>query len=538
LIQARSFIQGILINEEKRFADTLLYSLKILREEVDKIKEQKGDIIPGDLAFKLYDTYGLSVDIVEDVARDEGLKLDMQGYQKAMAGQRNQSQKSWKGSGEDEIPQVYRNLRMNGIASLFLGYDSLDTTARVVTIIKEGGEVSSAKTGDHVDVVLDKTPFYGQAGGQVGDTGWLMSDTVRIRITDTIKYGADIIVHQGIVETGSLTRGDTVEARVDKEKRKATALNHSATHILHAALRELLGDHVKQAGSFVAPERLRFDFSHFTQTDPEKIKQIEAAVNKHIRDNVPISTQEMPRERAMQTGAMAIFEERYGETVRLVNVGDGVSMELCGGTHTARTGDIGFFKIISESAVGANLRRIEAVTGNAALEYVQRLDEERKTLAVLLKSSPDQMGDRIEKTLIEIKQKEKEIETLKRKLLSVQSGDALSGLRKIMGIQVLVRTVSAQSPKELREFADRIKDKLGSGIVVLGAKKEDKVMLICVVTKDLMGRFKAGDIIAHLSHAVGGKGGGRPDMAQGGGNRPDKLEEALNTVDQIIQDLH
>jgi alanyl-tRNA synthetase len=535
LIHSRSYIKSVIVNEEKRFADTLHYSLRILQEEVEKIKARQEDFIPGTLVFKLYDTYGLSVDIVEDVARDEGLSVDMAGYQQAMAGQRSQSQESWKGSGEQEIPDIYQKMTADGVTSRFLGYESLDSRSKVMSIIKQGKGASSAKKGDSVDILLDKTPFYGQAGGQVGDTGWLLGKEMRFTVTDTLKFGGNLIVHKGKVEEGSLALGDEVEAKVDEEKRKATTLNHSATHLLHAALREVLGDHVKQAGSFVSPERLRFDFSHFTQTKPETLKAVEALVNKHIRDNLPVSTQEMPRQEAMKTGAMAIFEERYGERVRLVSVGDGVSMELCGGTHTVRTGNIGLFKIIGESAVGANLRRIEALTGNAALEYIQTLDDERKGIAALLKVSPDRIRKRIKKSLIELKQQEKEIESLKGKLLTKQSGDLLSGVQKINGIQIVAQVVTANSPKELREFADRIKEKLDSGIIVLGAKNKDKVMLICVVSKDLAARFNAGEIIRRLSEIVGGKGGGRSDMAQGGGNRPEKLEQAIRSVDQFIR---
>ncbi len=535
LLHSRAFIESVIINEEKRFADTLHYSLRILKDEVEKIKARQEDTIPGALAFKLYDTYGLSVDIVEDVAKDEGLRIDMTGYQQAMAEQRSQSQESWKGSGEEEIPDAYRKMTLGGVATRFLGYESLGSRSKVISIIKEGKGVPFAKKGDSVDILLDKTPFYGQAGGQVGDTGWLLSEEMRFTVMDTLKFGGNIIVHKGTVEEGSLALGNEVEAKVDKEKREATSLNHSATHLLHAALREVLGDHVKQAGSFVSPERLRFDFSHFTQTKPETLKAVEALVNKHIRNNIPVSTQEMSLEEAMKTGAMAIFEERYGDRVRLVSIGDGVSMELCGGTHTVRTGDIGLFKIISESAVGSNLRRIEALTGNAALEYAQILDDERKGIAALLKIRPDTIQKRIEKLQMELKQQEKEIESLKGKLLTKQSGELLSGIQEINGIQLVARAVTAASPKELREFADRIKEKLDSGIIVLGAKNRDKVMLICVVSKDLTTRFKAGEIIRRLSEIVGGKGGGRPDMAQGGGNRPEKLEQAIKSVDQFIR---
>jgi len=324
--------------------------------------------------------------------------------------------------------------------------------------------------------------------------------------------------------------------RVDYDRRQATALNHTTTHLLHAALRELLGDHVKQAGSMVSPERLRFDFSHFIQVGQDKLKEVEVLVNRNIRKNLSVSTREMSREEAMDTGAMAIFEERYGQTVRLVQIGDGVSMELCGGTHTTRTGDIGLFMITSESAVGANVRRIEAVTGKSALEYIQAMDDKLKDVAMLMKSSPDRLQEKVEGLIKEQKQKGKEIEALKAKLLSEQSGDLISGVKEINGTRLLIRELEADSPKDLREYTDQIKEKLESGIIVLGAKKADKVMLICTVTKDLTNRYKAGEIIRQLSEKVGGKGGGRPDMAQGGGNRPEKLGRALESVVKIIRD--
>jgi len=353
-------------------------------------------------------------------------------------------------------------------------------------------------------------------------------------VTDTIKVGQDLISHRGNVERGTISVGEEVEARVDEEKRNATALNHTTTHLLHAALREVLGDHVKQAGSLVSPERLRFDFSHFTQVDREKLREVESVVNSHIRKNLPVSTEEMSKEEAMKTGAMAIFEERYGERVRLVSVGDGVSMELCGGTHTARTGDIGLFKILNESAVGANVRRIEALTGKAAFEYLQNLDDELKDVATLFKTTPDLLRDKVELLLKDQKLKEKEIESLKSKILAKESGDLLSGVKEIDGVKILARETETDSPKALRDYADRIKEKLGSGILVLGSIKGDKVMLICSVTKDLTDRFKAGEIIRQLSEIVGGTGGGRPDMAQGGGNRPEELKRALEAVFEIV----
>jgi alanyl-tRNA synthetase len=399
----------------------------------------------------------------------------------------------------------------------------------------EGKEIASAKAGDRVEVVLDQTPFYGESGGQVGDTGWLIGNGMRMKVMNTLKFGDSLLVHQGILEQGTLTQGAHVEAEVNKEERLATALNHTATHLLHAALREILGSHVKQAGSLVSPQRFRFDFSHFSQVDQETLKEVERLVNRTIRLNFPLSTRTLSREEAMKTGAMAIFEERYGEQVRLVEVGDGVSRELCGGTHAHRTGDLGFFKILSEAAVGANVRRIEALTGEAALAYVQSREDELRNMALLLKTSPDQMEARVDRLLKDQKQKEREIESLKGKLLSIRSGDLLAGLREVKGVRVLAREVEAQSPKELREVADRIKEKLRSGLIVLGARKDDKVMLLCVVTEDLVHRFKAGEVIRRLSEMVGGKGGGRADMAQGGGNKPEKLGLALEEAVRIAE---
>ncbi len=537
LVTSRSFIEGVVINEEKRFADTLYYGMKVLREEIDRLRGKGDDTVAGDVAFKLYDTYGLSADILQDVAREEGLNVDVHGYEQAMARQRRQSQESWKGSGEEEVPDAYRKLTAAGLRSRFLGYEKLISGAGILAVLKAGEEVSSAEAGEEIEVILDSTPFYGEAGGQVGDAGWLTGNGMRMEITRTLKFGQDFIVHQGRILEGSISLGDQVTGEVDEEKRKATARNHTATHLLHAALREILGDHVKQAGSLVSSDKLRFDFSHFTQVDRKKLQEVEGLVNRYIRENHPLSTQVMDREEAMATGAMAIFEERYGERVRLVRVGDGLSMELCGGTHTSRTGDIALFKILSESAVGANLRRIEALTGRPALEFIQAQDSDLKEVSSLLKTSPDQVRDRMEKLLQHQRERDREIESLKAKILSFQSGDLLAGIREVAGVQVLAKEVEVDSPKDLREFADRVKEKLSSGIAVLGAKKDNKALLICIVTQDLRNRFKAGQIMSRLSQMVGGKGGGRPDMAQGGGSQPENIRKALESVPEIIENL-
>ena len=530
LISHRAFIEGILLSEEKRFSDTLFYAMKILKEEIDRIRAGNETVIPGELAFKLYDTYGLSVDIVQDVARDEGLTVDKDGYDEAMGRQKSQSQESWKGSGEEAVPEAFRGLGAKGLTTEFIGYETLKAIAQVVSIIKGGKEETGAKEGDEIDVILDRSPFYGESGGQQGDAGWIIRDDMTLKVTGTAKFGKGLISHRGIVESGTISTGDRVEAEVDEDRRRATALNHTTTHLLHAALREVLGDHVKQAGSLVSSERLRFDFSHFTQVSREQLKEVEALVNLHIRGNHPVTTLETSREEAMKTGAMAIFEERYGDKVRLVSVGEDVSKELCGGTHTGRTGDVGIFVIVSEGAVAANVRRIEALTGKGAVDYLQRQDDELKDAAIALKTTPDHLGERIEQLLSDQKQKEREIEALKSKIMHMQSGDILEGARDVDGVRFLVKEIEADSPKDLRDYSDRIKDKLGSGVIVLGAKKDDKVMLICSVTDDLTKRFKAGDIIKRLSEIVGGKGGGRPDMAQGGGNKPEELGRALESV--------
>ncbi len=530
LIQAKTLIESLVHNEEKRFSDTLHYGLKVLNDEIEALKASGQSTLSGDAAFKLYDTYGLSIDIVQDVAREEHLAVDNAGYESAMSRRRALSQESWKGSGEEEIPEAYKDLMSRGLTCTFLGYENLTSRARVAACIVDGKQVDVTEPGTKAGIVLEQTPFYGEAGGQVGDTGWIVSETARFRVERTRKFTQDLIVHEGVLETGTLAKGHEVEALVDEEKRQATVRNHSATHLLHAALREILGDHVKQAGSLVSPERLRFDFSHFTQVDAEKLREIESVVNRHIRENLEVNTRIMTKEEAMETGAMAIFEERYGENVRVVSMGDRVSRELCGGTHTGRTGDIGLFRIVGEGGVAANVRRIEALTGEPALEHDQEQERVLRSSALLLKTTPNQVKQRLERVLEEFKEREKQIEVLKAKLLSRKSGDILSRVKEIGGVKVLAKELEAESPRELRDSADRIKDQMGSGIIVLGAKKGEKVMLTCVVTKDLVGRFKAGDIIREMSAIVGGKGGGRPDMAQGGGDRPRELEKAFRAL--------
>ncbi|HDG98770.1 MAG TPA: alanine--tRNA ligase [Desulfobacterales bacterium] len=534
LVTSKEFIEGVVRNEENRFADTLRYGIRVLNEEIQELKDRKSTIIPGDLAFKLYDTYGLSLDIVQDVAREEGLIVDLEGFDRAMEQRRKLSQASWKGSGEEDIPETYKRLFSEGFKTEFVGYDTLCSEGNIVALVSNGEETDTVRAGESVEVVLDRSPFYGESGGQVGDKGIIKSEQGIVRIGDTQKIAQNIIVHKGVVQKGEIRVGQSVTAEVDEQRRRATALNHSATHLLHAALREILGEHVKQAGSLVSPDRLRFDFSHFAQIPIDTLQEVERWVNRRIRENLPVTITEMDREEALKTGAMAIFEERYGERVRLVCVGEEVSKELCGGTHTSRTGDIGLFRIISEGSVGSNLRRIEALTGEAALAYDQAQDRQLREMAELLKVTPERVFERVNTLVQDLKQKEKDIESLRAKLLTKKSEDFMSEVREINGVKVLAKEIEADSPKELRESADRLKDKIHSGVIVLGSKKNGKAMLTCVVTKDLLDRFKAGDFIRVLSEIVGGKGGGRQDMAQGGGPKAEKLGEALEQAYKLV----
>jgi len=534
IVRSKNFIQGVISNEERRFADTLHYSLRILEDEIKKIKSNGSNAIPGELAFKLYDTYGLPLDIVQDVARDEGLSVDTGEFERCMKRQRTQSQESWKGSGEEAIPAVYRSLLGKGLLTGFLGYTKTVSDSKVAALIAGEAEAETSSAGQEAEVILDETPFYAKSGGQLGDTGWLVGEGLRFRVEDTVKFGEGLIVHRGRVETGTIRKGLNVEARVDEEARRETAANHTATHLLHRALQEVLGDHVKQAGSLVAPNRLRFDFSHFAQVSQEQLLDVEGFVNARIRENHPVTVTEMPRDEAMKTGAMAIFEEKYGAVVRLVCVGDGVSRELCGGTHTARTGDIGLFRITSEAAVASNIRRIEALTGKAALEHDQRRDGILKEAASLLKVSADEVLDRLQRLLQDQKTVEREMDSLKSRLLSSTSQETLLSAKEINGIKVIASQIEAESPKDLREAADQIKERLPSGIILLASVREGKVMLISVVSKDLINKFKAGEIIKLLSEVVGGKGGGRPDMAQGGGTDPKNLPRAFEALYALI----
>ncbi len=530
LKESEAFIRNVIENEEVRFSETLDTGLKLLTESMSELGAAGKTEIPGDLIFKLYDTFGFPVDIVQDAARGTRFGLDMGGFQRRMQDQRERSRSKVTFA---SIGNAYKELSARAVKPEFKGYDGLTHEAEVLLLVKNDEKVDSADPGDAVEIVTASTPFYGQAGGQVGDTGVISADGLSVDVVDTIKDPTGLIIHKGKVSSGRIQVGQTVALRVDAAKRRSTALNHTATHILHGALRKVLGEHVKQAGSLVAPDRLRFDFTHFSHVEVEELAAIETMVNDRIRENVPVHTTEMDADDARQSGAMALFEEKYGDIVRVVSLGD-FSKELCGGTHTRRTGDIGLFKIVSETSVAAGVRRIDALTGKAAVDHMQQLAANAQQCSHLLRTRPEEVPERVAQLLAAQKSSEKEIEKLKAALATASAGSADEDLRTVDGVSVVVKRVAVDKPSALRDLADRFKDKLKSGVVVLGSDAGEKALLIAVVTQDLLDRFHAGKIIKELAAVVGGGGGGRPDMAQAGGSRPENLDLALEKAVEII----
>jgi alanyl-tRNA synthetase len=533
LMEACTLIDQVVTNEEERFAETLDHGLKLLAEEVAAIRGQGGQVLPGAVAFRLYDTYGFPLDLVQDALREEGLHLDIPGFDAHMQVQRETSRASWQGGAAGEIPAVYQELAEEPPTE-FLGYKTLSADSTVQFLIKAGSRVDRAKAGDIVEIITAATPFYGEAGGQVGDTGLISGTGFTIEVTNTQRLPNDLFVHQGVVKSGEVAVGAAVHLEVDALRRRAIARHHTTTHILQAVLQRELGGHVKQSGSLVAPERFRFDFTHFAAITPEELEKIELGLNLAVVENLPVETNVMAMAQALKSGAMAIFEEKYGEQVRLVAI-PGVSKELCGGTHVSRTGDIGLVKIITEAGIAAGIRRIEAVCGLEALRLVRDEEQELSQAAGLLKAGRGELVDRLSKVLKRSRDLEKEVTALKGRLTAVQAGDLLEQVRQVDGVAVLALEVEAGDPKGLREFAAKLANRLKSGIVVLGSRADDKALLIALVSKDLTARFNAGEIIRELAPLVGGSGGGRADMAQAGGPDKEKLGEAINQVLPIIE---
>lgn len=535
LMESRNYITRVILHEEERFSETLDHGLKLLQNEMARLQDEGARVVPGELIFKLYDTYGFPIDIVSDMARKLHFQVDEEGFAERMQKQREQSRKHWKGSGERELSEAYRKLSADEVRSAFLGFDRLEAESRVAALVVEGRLVEEAGAGADVEVVTAETPFYGEAGGQVGDQGRILAAAGTLEVRDTLRLPGDLIVHVARVVEGSLHVGETVRLQVDAERRKDTALNHTATHILHRVLRDVLGDHVKQSGSMVAPDRLRFDFTHFASLTAAELAAIEERVNDEIRNNDSVRVQVMDLKEALKSGAVALFEEKYGDRVRLVEI-PGFSRELCGGTHTQRTGDIGLFVIVQETSVAAGVRRIEALTGRHAYRHVKRQLEQLEEASRRLKVHPLELVDRIERLFAQQRQLERELESFKASLAARRSADLLDRAAEIGGVRVLVTQVEADNPKALREMNDRFKERMGTGVVVLGAAHDGKVFLLAGVTDDLTKRLHAGHLIREIAAVVGGNGGGRPDMAQAGGSRPEKLTEAFDVARRIIQE--
>ncbi|MBT7697708.1 MAG: alanine--tRNA ligase [Desulfobacterales bacterium] len=531
LKEAESFITNVIKNEEIRFSETLDNGLKLLGDTLADIKAKGDSVVPGNVIFKLYDTYGFPVDIIKDVVRDENMSLDIAGFDDSMEEQRVQSRSV---STFSDMGTAYKNLSSEGIISEFTGYDKLNCDSKVLVIVENGNEVSEASEGSEVEIVTKTTTFYAEAGGQTGDRGTITTQNVEIKVSDTIKTPTGLIIHKGKVITGRIKKGDSVVLKVDENKRESTALNHTATHLLHTTLREILGDHVKQAGSYVSHDRLRFDFTHFSSVDEKDIEEIERIVNMRIRKNFIINIEEMDSEEAFKSGATALFEEKYGDIVRIVSISD-FSKEFCGGSHTGLTGNIGFFKIIGETGIAAGVRRIEALTGNSAIEFIQKTTDTLQKTAVIVKEQPFLVPQKVEKILSTQKNLEKEISKFKSIIASKSTDTSDDDYRIIDNVKIVAKKVNVDNPADLRDLGDKFKDKIKSGVIVLGSVSGSKVFLLSIVTKDLTDRFHAGKIIKEIAPVVGGGGGGRPDMAQAGGCKPENLDKALERAYDIFE---
>lgn len=525
LAKMQEQVERVIAKEEEQFARTLDKGMALLNEAIAQLSDK---VIPGETVFKLYDTYGFPVDLTADVAREQELTIDMDGFEAAMAEQRERA----RASGSFNV-DYNDSIKLDGETE-FSGYEYLEDRVEVAALISEGESVQQLSAGQNGVVVLKRTPFYAESGGQVGDSGKLSWDKGQFAVADCTKEGRNHL-HTGIVTEGVIEVGATLVAEVDKAKRQGAALNHSATHLLHEALRRILGEHVQQKGSLVNAERLRFDFSHFEAVSSDELVAIEKMVNDEIRKNSAVTTEIMALEEAKAKGAAALFGEKYDDTVRVLDMGEGFSTELCGGTHAKRTGDIGLMKIISESGIASGVRRIEAVTGEAALQWFSQSESLLSELGGMVKAGRDSLVDKYKALNDRNRSLEKEIERLNAKLASAQSGELLSAAVDINGVKLLATKIDGADAKSLRDMLDELKNKLGSGVVVLGAADGDKVSLVAGVTKDLTDRVKAGDLIRNLAAQVGGKGGGRPDMAQGGGTDAAALPAAIASVEGLVR---
>lgn len=533
LIDREEYVKKVILAEEERFAETLDRGLAILNEDIAGLKSRGEKQLPGEAVFRLYDTFGFPVDLTADIMAAEGMTIDEPGFEECMELQRSKAREHWKGSGEEGVADIFKKLHSEGIRSKFIGYDHWTGYSVVSGLIVQGVPVEEAAVGESVDLIAAASPFYGASGGQTGDRGTISTGGAHLRVVDTLRPFSDLIVHRALVESGTIRVGEAVDLKVDLAWRTATARNHTATHLLQSALRQVLGEHVKQAGSLVEPERLRFDFTHFSAMTTDEIRKVEEIVNGFIMMNNPVDSREMAVAEAMSSGATALFGEKYGESVRVVRVGE-VSMELCGGTHVSAAGDIGFCKIVSESGIAAGVRRIEAVTGAGAVRFVQELENDQNKLAGLVKAEGGGILGRVERILARQKELQREVESLQSQLNAGKSADMLAGVREIAGIKVLTAEIATDDVKKLRELADSLKDRLGSGILALGANIGGKATLLVTVSSDLVPRFSAGSLIREMAPIIGGSGGGKPELAQAGGSNPEELSAALEKLYTLI----
>lgn len=522
--------------EEERFFETLERGLQLLEAEVARLRGAGETVVPGKVAFRLYDTYGFPVDLTADIIRKDGLTVDDAGFDEAMAAQKEMARRAGIGvEGAEASLELYRRISSGGVKTEFTGYRRDTDTSRVARIIRDGAEVESASAGETVQVITEKTPFYGESGGQIGDTGAMTAPGVKVRVTDAKRALPDLIVHHCRVEEGTLRTGDTALLAIDAERRSAIRRNHTATHLLHAAMRNILGEHVRQAGSLVTADGLRFDFSHFEALTDREIREIEEQACRAVMENREVATDVLPYREAVERGALAFFGEKYADVVRLVSV-EGVSKELCGGTHVARTGDIGLIKITGESSVAAGVRRIEALTGEAALARILDTEKTVREVSRALKVPRGEITGKVTRLLDSVRELEKEVERLK----GSRKADSAAGLagdaRVVKGVKVLAALVEVESGRELRAMADTLRGKLGSGVVVLGGPSDGKALVLAAVTRDLAGRISAGDLIKKLAPIVGGRGGGKAELAQAGGTEPERLGELIEAAYRTVEE--
>ena len=535
LYRAEALITETIKAEETRFLRTLDKGIRLLDEASAEFKE--GDTLAGETAFKLYDTYGFPLDLTQDALRTKGINVDTKGFDAAMEKQREEARKNWAGSGDAGTEKVWFDVQEKVGATEFLGYNTLKADAQVTALVKDNQMINMVSGGEFY-LVANQTPFYAEMGGQVGDTGLLQNQDTTIQVTDTKHKLDGVSVHCCKLLKGSVKVGDTLTFQVQEERRKDICANHSVTHLAHKALREVLGEHVTQKGSLVTPDRMRFDISHHKQITAEELRQVENIVNQAIRKNYKVTTVLMTQEEAIKTGAMALFGEKYGDEVRVVSMGDEngtFSRELCGGTHVSNTGEIGYFNIVSESAVAAGVRRIECVTGRGAEEYVQHMEDKLHAVGQILKSDTNTLEERIKQLLEDKKKLEADIFNLKKAFANAKATDNQDKIETVNGVKFVARTIPNVHPKELKAFIDEINKSLGSGIVVLGTDKDSKASIVVGVTPDLTNKYSAIDLVKLASQAVGGAGGGgRPDMAQAGGPNANKLNDAYNAVKEAI----